>query len=126
MGTKIDEAMQALQAAVYEERREVADLRGLPRTTGDVEAMLLELAAAATDRDSHGARHPKVRNVAADGFHEVYAFTADPAACQADWSRVLRRYDVACAALVKYARALSIAPLASTSPVVVEEARAAS
>ena len=74
-------------------------VEALPKTSGDLEKLLIELKEADIDKMSHFKRFP--RNYK-DGHYQ--SDNGSPEMVEADWTRVLRRFESAVQSLVNFAR----------------------
>jgi hypothetical protein len=77
-----------------------AVVEGLPKTEGELAAMLAELEEADRDKSGHFQRFPRKEGAKS---YESDGWTVE--AVEADWTRVLRRFEAAVSRLVVYARA---------------------
>jgi len=77
-----------------------AVVENLPKTEGELAALLAELEEADRDKSGHFQRFPRKEGAKS---YESDGWTVE--AVEADWTRVLRRFEAAVSKLVKYARA---------------------
>lgn len=94
---------ETLMTLNTEFRRMNTELERLPRTHGDVFDMLVELANASDDKNSHLVRFPRPSNsnFAASAYKSD---VADEETVKKDWHRVLERFDRAVSRLLVYAQ----------------------
>ena len=77
-----------------------AVVEGLPKTEGELAALLAELEEADRDKSDHFKRFPRKEGAKS---YESEGWTAE--AVEADWTRALMRFEAAVSKLVAYARA---------------------
>lgn len=95
-------ARAAAATVLAEVSRMEEELARLPKTEGELDELLRELAAAADDRTAHFARFPRP-----EGARRHYESAAAPeAVVEEDWRRCLARFDAAVSRLVAFGRSL--------------------
>jgi len=95
----IKELGKTLDALRVQFVRMHAVVEGLPKTEGELAAMLAELEEADRDKSEHFQRFPRKEGAKS---YESDGWTVE--AVEADWTRALRRFETAVSRLVMYAR----------------------
>jgi len=92
---------ETLSTLVHEFNRMQSVLEMLPKTEGDLQALLTELHEADIDKSEHFKRFPRVEGPDRPAY-ECAGVSSE--IVQADWHRVLRRFETVVYKLVVFAR----------------------